>query len=66
MKEDYTFPVRFKQFLEQIPKDWWMSQPHLYEEYHYMLNTADYLLNDLIKTADTEEKKNYLKNLGLL
>ena len=61
-----TFAVRFKQFLEWIPKEWWMSQPHYYEEYEYMLNIANQLLKYQIQTATSEEEINYLKKLNLL
>ena len=61
-----TFAVRFKQFLEWIPKEWWMSQPHYYEEYEYMLNIANQLLKYQIQTATSEEEINYLKELNLL
>ena len=61
-----TFAVRFKQFLEWIPKNWWMSQPHYYEEYEYMTHMAESLLNYQIQTAEDEEEINYLKRLKLL
>ena len=61
-----TFAVRFKQFLEWIPKDWWMSQPHYFEEYEYMINIANDLLKYQIHTATDEEEINYLKRLNLL
>lgn len=61
-----TFAVRFKQFLTWIPEDWWMSQPHYYEEYEYMMYVANSLLNYQIQTATDEEEINYLKRLDLL
>ena len=61
-----TFAVRFKQFLEWIPKNWWMSQPHYYEEYEYMLHIANSLLKYQIETAKDEEEIDYLKRLNLL
>lgn len=61
-----TFAVRFKQFLEWIPKEWWMSQPHYYEEFHYMKHVADKLLKYQIDTAADEGEVNYLKRLNLL
>jgi hypothetical protein len=61
-----TFAVRFKQFLEWIPKEWWMSQPHYYEEYEYMQIIANHLLKYQIQTATDEEEINYLKRLELL
>ena len=62
----YTFAVRFKQFLKWIPKEWWMSQPHYYEEYEYMELIADELLNYQIHTATDENEIEYLKRLELL
>lgn len=60
-----TFAIRFNQFLEWIPKSWWMSMPHYYEEYEYMLNVSRRLLNYQIQTAKDEEEINYLKRLNL-
>lgn len=61
-----TFAVRFKQFLEWIPEDWWKSQPHYYEEYEYMKYIAEQLLKYQIETATNKEEINYLKHLNLL
>ena len=60
-----TFAVRFKQFLEWIPKEFYMSGPHILEEYEYMQIIADHLLKYQIQTATDEEEINYLKRLGL-
>lgn len=60
-----TFAVRFKQFLEWIPKEWWMSQPHYYEEFEYMKSVANQLLSYQIQTASNEEEINYLKKLNV-
>lgn len=62
----YTFAVRFKQFLDWIPKEWWMSQPHYYEEYNYMKNVAERLLQYQIYTVTDESEIDYLKRLELL
>lgn len=62
----YTFAVRFKQFLEWIPKSWWMSQPHYYDEFEYMMNVANQLLKYQIQTVTEQEEINYLKRLELL
>ena len=61
-----TFAIRFKQFLEWIPKNWWMSQPHYYEEYEYMMHIANSLLKYQIETSKDEEEIDYLKRLNLL
>ena len=61
-----TFAVRFKQFLEWIPKEFYMSGPHILEEYEYMKNIADGLLKYQIQTATDESEINYLKRLNLL
>lgn len=61
-----TFAVRFKQFLDWIPKEFYMSGPHILEEYEYMQIIADHLLKYQIQTATSEEEKNYLKRLKLL
>ncbi len=63
---DYTFAVRFKQFLDWIPKEWWMSQPHYYEEFEYMQNVADRLLKYQVETVTNENEIKYLKSLNLL
>jgi hypothetical protein len=63
---DYTFAVRFKQFLKWIPKEWWMSQPHYYDEFNYMCNVADILLKYQIKTATDSNEINYFKGLNLI
>lgn len=62
---DYTFAVRFKQFLKWIPKEWWMSQCHYFEEYEYMMDIANQLLNYQIQTAESEDEIDYLKRLKL-
>jgi hypothetical protein len=61
-----TFAVRFKQFLDWIPKEFYMSGPHILEEYEYMQNIADNLLKYQIQTVTDEEEINYLKRLNLL
>ena len=61
-----TFAVRFKQFLEWIPEKWITSQIHYVEEYNYMLQIANQLLNYQIQTSTNEEEINYLKRLKLL
>ena len=61
-----TFAIRFKQFLDWIPKEFYMSGPHILEEYEYMQNVADNLLKYQIQTATDEEEINYLKRLNLL
>lgn len=63
--EDTTFAVRFNQFLEWIPKDWWMSQPHYYEEFEYMSIVAERLLKYQITTIENEDEIKYFKNLGI-
>ena len=63
---DYTFAVRFKQFLDWIPKNWWNSQPHYYEEFKYMRTVAEKLLKYQIETATDAEEIKYLKKLNLL
>lgn len=61
-----TFAVRFKQFLDWIPKEFYMSGPHILEEYEYMQIIADSLLKYQIQTVSDEEEINYLKRLNLL
>jgi hypothetical protein len=61
-----TFAIRFKQFLDWIPKEFYMSGPHILEEYEYMQNVADSLLKYQIQTVTDEEEINYLKRLNLL
>lgn len=61
-----TFAVRFKQFLEWIPKEFYMSGPHILEEYEYMNDIANHLLNYQIQTASDKEEVDYLKRLNLL
>ena len=61
--DSYTFAVRFKQFLDWIPKEFYMSGPHILEEYEYMQMIADQLLKYQIQTASDEEEINYLKRL---
>ena len=60
-----TFAIRFKQFLDWIPKEFYMSGPHILEEYEYMQRMADHLLKYQIQTAIDEEEINYLKRLNL-
>ena len=61
-----TFAVRFKQFLEWIPKEFYMSGPHILEEYEYMQIIADNLLKYQIQTATKQEEIDYLKRLKLI
>ena len=61
-----TFAVRFKQFLEWIPKEFYMSGPHILEEYEYLQIIADNLLKYQIQTVTNEREITYLKNLNLL
>jgi hypothetical protein len=60
-----TFAIRFKQFLDWIPKEFYMSGPHILEEYEYMQIIANDLLKYQIQTATDEEEINYLKRLNL-
>ena len=64
--DSYTFAVRFKQFLDWIPKEFYMSGPHILEEYEYMQIIADQLLKYQIQTAIKDTEINYLKRLNLL
>jgi len=61
-----TFAVRFKQFLDWVPKEFYMSGPHILEEYECMQMIADQLLKYQIQTATDESEINYLKGLNLL
>ena len=61
-----TFAIRFKQFLEWIPKEFYMSGPHILEEYEYIQIIADNLLKYQIQTVINEYEINYLKRLNLL
>lgn len=63
--DSYTFAVRFKHFLEWIPKEFYMSGPHILEEYEYMKIIADHLIKYQIQTATDEEEINYLKRINL-
>lgn len=63
---DITFAVRFKQFLKWIPKNWWMSQCHYFEEYEYMMMVAEDLLEHQINTVTDENEIKYFENLNLL
>ena len=63
--DSYTFAVRFKQFLDWIPKEFYMSGPHILEEYEYMQAIANGLLKYQIQTATDENEINYLKRLNL-
>ena len=62
---DITFAVRFKQFLKWIPKNWWMSQCHYFEEYEYMMMVAEELLEHQINTVTDENEIKYFENLNL-
>ena len=62
----YTFAVRFKQFLDWIPKEFYMSGPHILEEYEYLQIIADQLLKYQIQTVNKDSEINYLKQLNLL
>lgn len=62
----YTFAVRFKHFLDWIPVDWWMSQPHYYEEFQYMKSVANRLLKYQLATITDENEIKYFKNLKML
>ena len=64
--DSYTFAVRFKQFLDWIPKEFYMSGPHILEEYEYMQIIADSLVKYQIQTVTNESEINYLKRLDLL
>ena len=64
--DSYTFAVRFKHFLEWIPKEFYMSGPHILEEYEYMQIIADQLLKYQIQTVTKDSEINYLKRLNLL
>ena len=61
-----TFAIRFKQFLNWLPKNWVWSQPHYEEEFEYMSSVADHLLKYQIQTAKSKEEIEYLKRLNLL
>jgi hypothetical protein len=63
--DSYTFAVRFKQFLDWIPREFYMSGPHILEEYEYMRHIADRLLKYQIQTATDENEIDYLKRLKL-
>jgi hypothetical protein len=63
--DSYTFAVRFKQFLDWVPKEFYMSGPHILEEYEYMQDIADRLLKYQIQTATDENEIDYLKRLKL-
>lgn len=64
--DSHTFAVRFKQFLDWVPKEFYMSGPHILEEYEYMQDIANGLLKYQIQTATDEEEINYLKRLNLI
>jgi len=64
--DSYTFAIRFKQFLDWIPKNFYMSGPHILEEYEYMQAVSDSLLKYQIQTVTNESEINYLKRLDLL
>lgn len=61
-----TFAIRFKQFLDWIPKDWRLSQPHYYEEFQYMQHIAKRLLKYQLETVTDKNEIDYLKRLNLL
>ena len=61
-----TFAVRFKQFLDWIPEEFYMSGPHILEEYEYMQMIADQLLKYQIQTVTEDSEIKYLKRLQLL
>ena len=61
-----TFAVRFKQFLDWIPENFYMSGPHILEEYEYMQIVSDQLLKYQIQTATSNEEIDYLKRLELI
>lgn len=63
--DSYTFAIRFKQFLDWIPKEFYMSGPHILEEYEYMQIVADNLLKYQVQTATDESEIDYLKRLNL-
>ena len=64
--DSYTFAVRFKQFLDWIPKEFYMSGPHILEEYEYIQAVSDQLLKYQIQTAIDKSEIDYLKRLNLL
>ena len=64
--DSFTFAVRFKQFLDWIPENFYMSGPHILEEYEYMKDIADSLLKYQIQTVTEDSEINYLKRLNLL
>jgi hypothetical protein len=64
--DSYTFAVRFKQFLDWIPENFYMSGPHILEEYEYMKYVADSLLKYQIQTVTEDSEINYFKQLNLL
>ena len=64
--DSYTFAIRFKQFLDWIPENFYMSGPHILEEYEYMKDVADSLLKYQIQTVTKDSEINYLKQLNLL
>lgn len=64
--DSFTFAVRFKQFLDWIPENFYMSGPHILEEYEYMKYVADSLLKYQIQTVTEDSEINYLKRLNLL
>ena len=64
--DSYTFAIRFKQFLDWIPENFYMSGPHILEEYEYMKYVADSLLKYQIQTVTKDSEINYLKQLNLL
>lgn len=57
---DCTFAIRFRQFLNWIPKEWWRSQPHYYEEYEYMQKVANRLVKYQIETVTDLDELKYL------
>ena len=59
-----TFAIRLKQFLHWIPKEFYLSGPHIEEEFEYLNTIADQLLNYQIQTVTDKEEIDYLKRLG--
>lgn len=59
-----TFAIRLKQFLHWIPKEFYLSGPHIEEEFEYLNTIADQLLNYQIQTVTDKEEIDYLKRLN--
>ena len=58
---DYTFAVRFKHFIEHLPKNYKWSDPMIYEECEYMEYIAKRLLKYQKQTVSDEWEIKYLK-----